>query len=228
MQAHAAVRSLEYPSVRPGTQFADRAYPPPRHSTLFQGMAAHLEKGSEIYGEGDEAQCVYRVLTGAVCTYKILVDGRRQIASFYLPGDSFGLEGERTQSFTAEAIAATTVVSMKRSYLLSVIEKDAHASAELTALAMEELFRAQRHLLMLSQTARARLAGFLLEMAERLKTGWELELPMGRRDIADYLGLTVETVSRTFARLEEACIIAAESSRRIALHDLERLKAFSD
>src|SRR4029078_3048513 len=103
-----------------------------------------------------------------------------------------------TPSFAAEAIAATTIVSMKKSSVLDLAENDPNTGRELTGWAMTELFRAQRHLLMLSQTASARVAMFLLEMAERLRTGYELELPMGRRDIADYLGLTIETISRMF------------------------------
>jgi CRP/FNR family nitrogen fixation transcriptional regulator len=81
---------------------------------------------------------------------------------------------------------------------------------------------------MLSQTALARVAAFLLEMAERLKTGPELELPMGRREIADYLGLTIETVSRTLARLEQSSVITLESSRRINLRDPDRLSSLSE
>ena len=85
---------------------------------------------------------MYKVLAGAVCTYKILVDGRRQVASFYLPGDAFGLERRDTQPFAAEAIAATTIVSMKKSSVLDLAENDPNTGRELTLWAMTELFRA--------------------------------------------------------------------------------------
>jgi CRP/FNR family nitrogen fixation transcriptional regulator len=171
---------------------------------------------------------LYKVLAGAVCTYKILVDGRRQVASFYLLGDAFGLERRDTQPFAAEAIAATTIVSMKKSSVLDLAENDPNTGRELTVWAMTELFRAQRHLLMLSQTASARVAMFLLEMAERLRTGYALELPMGRRDIADYLGLTIETISRMFTRFQQTGVIELQSSRRIGLRDIDHLTALSE
>jgi len=187
-----------------------------------------VDKAAEIYREGDATDCLYKVQTGAVCTHKILMDGRRQIASFYLPGDPFGFADGKTQCFTAEALAATTLLPIKRTSIGLFADRNPEAGAELTGLVMSELFRAHRHLLMLSQSAPARMATFLLDMCERLNSGYRLELPMGRRHIADYLGLTVETVCRNFAKFEQNGVIALESSRRILLRDLECLKSISE
>lgn len=226
LQGHSAIIGLKQPPPPAGPHIADQTFA--GDSCLFQGVSARIARHCNIYDEGDAADYLYKVLAGAVCTYKILVDGRRQVASFYLPGDAFGLERRDTQSFAAEAIAATTIVSMKKSSVLDLAENDPNTGRELTVWAMTELFRAQRHLLMLSQTAPARVAMFLLEMAERLRTGYELELPMGRRDIADYLGLTIETISRTFTRFQQAGVIELQSSRRIGLRDIDYLTALSE
>src|SRR5262249_43645180 len=225
LQAYSATIGVKRPPAA-GPHIADQSFA--GHSGLFQGVPARVARHCNIYDEGDAPDHLYKVLAGAVRTYKILVDGRRQVASFYLPGDAFGLEGRDTQPFAAEAIVATTIVSMKKSSVLDLAKNDPNAGRELTALAMTELVRAQRHLLMLSQTAPARMAVFLLEMAERLQTGRETELPMARRDIADYLGLTVETVSRTFAQFQQAGVIELRSSRRIGLRDIDYLTALSE
>src|SRR4029453_11409392 len=159
LQGHSAIIGLKQPPAPAGPPIADQTFA--GESPLFQGVPACIAPHCNIYDEGDAADYLYKVLAGAVCTYKILVDGRRQIASFYLPGDAFGLERRDTQPFAAEAIAATTIVSLKKSSVLDLAGNDPNAGRELAALAMTELFRAQRHLLMLSQTAPARVAVFL-------------------------------------------------------------------
>jgi CRP/FNR family nitrogen fixation transcriptional regulator len=226
LQGHSAIIGLKRPPAASGPHIADQTF---AEASRFQDVPARIiARHCNIYDEGDAAGHVYKVLAGAVCTYKILVDGRRQVASFYLPGDAFGLERRDTQPFAAVAIAGAAIVSMKKSSVLDLAENDPNAGKELTAWAMTELFRAQRHLLMLSRTAPARLAAFLLEMAERLRTGRELELPMGRRDIADYLGLTVETIARIFTQFQQTGVIELQSSRRIGLRNIDYLTALSE
>lgn len=221
-----STRNLVPPPRTAVPPFARRA--PSGDSALFNGTLLHVAKAAEIYREGDSIDCWYKVQTGAVCTHKILMDGRRQIASFYLPGDAFGFADTDTQCFAAEALAATTLLPIKRKSIQLYAGANAEGKSELATLAMLELVRAQRHLLMLSQTAPARMAAFLIDMCERLKSGCRLELPMGRRYIADYLGLTVETVCRTFAKFEQNGLISLESSRRIIVRDLDCLKSISD
>ena len=161
-------------------------------------------------------------------TSKILADGRRQIGSFYLPGDIFGLEVDEEHTFSAEAITDSKVLVVKRSALDALAERDNDVARQLWTLTTRELRRVQDHILLLIKTAQERVAGFLLEMAERRASGNAVELPMSRQDIADYLGLTIETVSRTLTNLENSAAIALPSSRRVVLRNraaLSRLNA---
>lgn len=178
----------------------------------------------EIYGEGEEAEFVYIVVSGAVRTYKILSDGRRQIGSFYLPGDVFGIEIGEEHAMSAEAVCNCTISVVKRSSLASLAERDSATAHALWSLTARELQRAQKHVLLLVRSAQERVAAFLLEMADRSVAGCSLELPMSRRDIADYLGLTIETVSRTLTQLEGQAVIALSSARRIKIINLRHLR----
>jgi len=192
------------------------------------GAPMLFARNSEIYGEGEPAEYIYKVLSGAVRTYKILSDGRRQIGSFHLPGDIFGLEGGDEHTLSAEAIAETKVIVIKHSAVMALADRDKNVARELWAMTRRDLQRVQEHILLLIKTAQERLASFLLEMANRLPGGNAVDLPMSRQDIADYLGLTIETVSRTFTQLENAATIEVPTSRRIVLRNrpaLNRLNA---
>ena len=161
-------------------------------------------------------------------TSKILNDGRRQIGEFYLPGDVFGLEVGNDHAFSAEAITEARVIVIKRSAVEALAARDSDVARQLWATTGRELHRMQEHILLLIKSAQERVAGFLLEMSERNKATNEIELPMSRQDIADYLGLTIETVSRTLTILEESAAIAMPSSRHIVLRNrtaLRRLNA---
>ena len=164
------------------------------------------------------------VASGSVCTYKILNDGRRQIGGFHLPGDIFGLEFGDEHTFSADAIADTKVVVVKRSALTALAGRDVAIARELLALIGRELRRVQDHVLLLVKSAQERVASFLLEMADRTCAGNVVHLPMSRQDIADYLGLTIETVSRTLTSLEGADAIEVSTSRRIVLRNRSALK----
>jgi len=194
----------------------------------FMGAPMSFARNAEIYGEGEPADYLYKVISGTVRTYKVLSDGRRQIGAFYMPGDVFGLETSDEHTFSAEAISDSKVLVIKRSTLVALAERDSEVARQLWALTGRELSRVQDHILLLIKTAQERVAGFLLEMAERASNGNALELPMSRQDIADYLGLTIETVSRTLTTLENAAAIELPSSRRIVLRNrsaLSRLNA---
>jgi CRP/FNR family nitrogen fixation transcriptional regulator len=161
-------------------------------------------KGTEIYGEKEPAEYVYQVKAGAVRSYKLLSDGRRQISAFHLAGDIFGLVIGGGHRFTAEAIVDTTVSLIKRQSLEMVAESDAIVARNLLNMTTSNLKHAEDHLLLLGRkTSRERVAAFLLEMDKRLTAAGVMALPMSRRDIADYLGLTLETVSRALSRLHE-------------------------
>src|SRR6201987_1700058 len=186
-------------------------------SMQLMGAVMSFPRNSEIFGENEPADYVYRVISGSVRTYKILSDGRRQVGGFYLPGDIFGLEFTEEHTFSAEAITDAKVAVVKRSAITALAGRDPAIGRELFALTGRELRRVQNRVLLLVKNAQERVAGFLLEMAERAGAGNTVELPMSRQDIADYLGLTIETVSRTLTGLESAAAIEVPTSRRIVL-----------
>ncbi len=218
------------PVNHPCTNAVARSAPVRGSIGAMETMGSHMRFGAnaEIFGEGEPAEYVYKVVTGAVRTYKILNDGRRQIGGFYLPGDIFGLEIGKEHQFSAEAINGVAVLVVRRSAIVSLAERDCEAARELWSFTGRELTRVQEHMLLLVKSAQQRVASFLLEMSKRLAATDAIELPMSRQDIADYLGLTIETVSRTMTQLVSEQAIGLPSSRRIVLRNagaLRRLNA---
>ena len=184
-------------------------------------------KGIEIYGEKEPAEYLYLVSRGAVRSYKLLSDGRRQIGAFHLPGDIFGLESGAMHRFTTEAIIDTTVLLVTRSSLEHMAATDARVVRKLLSMTASSLKHAEDHMLLLGRkTAMERVAAFLLEMDRRSAEAGLLALPMTRRDIADYLGLTLETVSRVLSHLHDEGILGfVDTTRRqIVLQDRRRLR----
>jgi len=192
-------------------------------SMRLMGAVMSFPRNTEIFGENEPADYVYRVVSGNVRTYKILNDGRRQVGGFYLPGDTFGLQFADEHTFSAEAITDAKVLVVKRSALTALAGRDAAIGRELFAVTGRELRRVQDRVLLLVKSAQERVAGFLLEMAERACAGNIVELPMSRQDIADYLGLTIETISRTLTGLENVAAIEVSTSRRIVLRNRSAL-----
>jgi CRP/FNR family transcriptional regulator, nitrogen fixation regulation protein len=186
----------------------------------------NYRKGTEIYGEKEPADYVYQVTAGAVRSYKLLSDGRRQIGAFHLVGDVFGLENGNCHRFTAEAIVDTSVRLIKRSSLERVAEVDVGITHDLLYMTTDNLQHAENHMLLLGRkTSLERVVAFLLEMDRRLTAAGVLALPMCRRDIADYLGLTLETVSRALSKLHEDGILGflGTNQRQIILLDRQQL-----
>lgn len=180
------------------------------------GVSIPFARNMEIYGENESADYLYKVVSGVVRTYKLLNDGRRQIGSFYLPGDIFGLEIGDEHTSSAEAVSVSKIQVIKRSAVIALAGRDKEVARQLWSLTATELRRAQDHIMLLLKTAQERVVGFLLEMAER-NLASEFDLPMSRQDIADYLGLTIETVSRTLTQLANSGAIAVPTSRHIVL-----------
>jgi CRP/FNR family nitrogen fixation transcriptional regulator len=171
---------------------------------LFHAKVSSSEfkytKGTEIFGQVEFADYIYQVIEGAVRSHKLLSDGRRQIGAFHLPGDVFGLENGDFHRFTAEAIVDTTVRLVKRQSLEREAKKDPAMVRHLLKMTTATLQHVENHLLLLGrQSATERVAAFLLEMNGRFTAAGAIALPMTRRDIADYLGLTIETVSRVLS-----------------------------
>jgi CRP/FNR family transcriptional regulator, nitrogen fixation regulation protein len=191
------------------------------------GAVMPFERNAEIYGEGEPAEYVYKVVSGAVRTYRVLRDGRRQVSAFYLPGDVFGLDLGPEHVGSAEAVMSARVLFVRRSVLLQASQCNGVVARELLAITVREMRRAQDHTLLLIRSAQERVACFLLEMAQRLTGALSFELPMSRQDIADYLGLTIETVSRTLTQFEESAAIKLVASRRVVLSNPSALSALN-
>src|SRR6516225_1498990 len=195
------------------------------------GAAMVFPRDAEIYRESTPASYLYKVISGTVRTFKALSDGRRQIRAFYLPGDIFGVETGPEHAFSAEAITDAKLLVIEREAVVALAARDNDVAGQLWSLTSRELKHARNHVLLLIQSAQERVAGFLLEMADRAPAGDEIELPMPRQDIADYLGLTIETVSRMMTHLEKgAAAIALPTSRRVVLRNrsaLNRINAQS-
>ncbi|HEX2554474.1 MAG TPA: helix-turn-helix domain-containing protein [Microvirga sp.] len=193
------------------------------------GAARTLAKDEELFAEGDRAAFFYRVVSGAIRTSKLLCDGRRQIDAFHLPGDLFGLEAGEEHRFSAEAVGDAVVVPYRRCSLEALSASDPAFARQIVSAMMRALERAQDHMLLLGRkSAMEKIATFLLDLSARLDED-QVDLPMSRTDIADHLGLTIETVSRSMTRLERDRVIALPAHRRsIVLRDkaaLERLTA---
>jgi CRP-like cAMP-binding protein len=141
-----------------------------------------------------------------------------------MPGDLFGLDIGDEHAFSAEALSEAKVIVIKRSAVLALAARDNAIAQELWSATARELHRVQKRVLLLVKSAEERVAGFLLEMARSSGSTEVIELPMSRQDIADYLGLTIETVSRTFTHLENSTVIAVPTARRIEIRSPAALK----
>ena len=180
---------------------------------------------AEIFSQHDSVSDVYSVVSGAVRFVRLLKDGRRQIGAFYLPGDLFGLESEERHSFSAECIVNSRIGISKRGAFLDAAMRDQELAFQVWTTTAAHLQRAQGHTAMLGRgTARERLASFLLDMDSRLDSQGSIRLPMQGRDIADYLGLTIETVSRIFSYFERKKWISRPDSHSVVLCDRDALQ----
>jgi CRP/FNR family transcriptional regulator, nitrogen fixation regulation protein len=190
----------------------------------FLGTLMSFPGNAEIYGDGEPIDYFYKVLSGTVRTCKVRIDGRRQIGGFYLPGDVFGVEVGANHSFSAEAVTDCQVLLINRRRVMARAARETAVARELWRLVGHELGRVQDHILLLIKSAEERVASFLLEMAGPASE--IINLPMTRQDIGEYLGLTIETVSRTLAHLEATAAIEVHS-RQIMLRDCSALRRLS-
>ena len=218
MFARASVSPSEFPGI------FGQSSPESRAPIRLSLNEFSYKKGSEIFGEKEPADYVYQVMTGAVRSYKLLSDGRRQIGAFHLQGDVFGLESGANHRLAAEAILDTTLRLVKRKSLEQSAQSDVRVARDLWSITSGELRHAENHMLLLGRkTAMERVATFLLEMDRRLAKTGMIALPMCRRDIGDYLGLTLETVSRALSELQQQGVLGLSGARQIMLRNRERL-----
>lgn len=191
-------------------------------------VSVKVDAGHTLFAEGDGADTLFNVTAGTMKLYKLLPDGRRQITGFLLPGDFLGLSINDTYAYSAESVTPATLCRFPRRRLEGLLEDYPKMQRRLFAMASSELAAAQDQMLLLGRkNAKERIASFLLMLSERAKRRGYAEnpvhVPMSRSDIADYLGLTTETVSRTFTQLKTSRAISLLEGGKVRLNDVEAL-----
>lgn len=197
------------------------------------GSVQSVPAREEIFFDGDEARNVFEVLDGIVCAYRILPDGERHIVSFYYPGDVIGNCTLGTYAYSAQALTPARVRRIPRTVLERSMAQRPELAQRFLRLAAIELAATRDHLLCLAaKSAEAKLAAFLLALSRRNKEQGEdpdrITLPMTRLDIADYLGLTIETVSRTLSKFRRNGLIDLPRATTVDLKDADRLAFLAD
>lgn len=192
-----------------------------------------LRAGEALVREGETADHLFNITSGSVRVYKLLPDGRRQITGFLFAGDFVGLATGPDYAFSAEAIEDATLCRFRKSEYRDLIRERPTLEAALLDRATHELAAAQNQMLLLGRkTARERIASFLLDLPERdpirPQVADEVHLPMTRAEIADYLGLTIETVSRELTKMKTTGLIRMRSLNDFHIEQPDRLRALAD
>jgi len=186
------------------------------------------DAGHTIFSEGDPADILYNVTAGTMKLYKLLPDGRRQITGFLLPGDFLGLSVNETYAYTAESITPVQLCRFPRKRMEALLDEFPKMQRRLFSMASNELAAAQDQMLLLGRkTAKEKICSFLLMLSQRAQRRGHKEnpvhVPMSRADIADYLGLTTETVSRTFTQLKTSRVISLLEGNKVQIQDMDDL-----
>lgn len=221
--AGCAVRGLSVCSVLSGDELAEFARLP---------QTVHLAAKASLLEQDEPADHIYNITTGVARLYRLLADGRRQIVGFALPGDFLGLALADGYGFCADAVTAVTVCRFSRDHFGDYADEHPQMLRRLHDMATHELALAQQQMVLLGRRdAEEKLASFLLGLQKRWarisgKTSVTIDLPMGRQDIADFLGLTIETVSRTLNRMaRDKLIVIVPDGVRVM--DAARLEAIA-
>ncbi len=222
LTATTAERNKSY--LRP-TALRVLRYPPASRGNKIDQIGTDITfaTNAQIYGEGETSNCFYKIVNGLARCYRMTPDGRRQIVAFYVPGDLFGFEAGHQHALSVEAITASRIRIMKRTSVLDAIARDEGLAEALCASFGREILHNQEHILQFGKPAQVRVASFLLEMIRRAPAASEA-LPMSRQDVADYLDLRIETVSRAMTRFAKVGAIAPSSRRNIAIRNPATLK----
>lgn len=191
-------------------------------SDIFSAGEPHqvaiYSSNAEIYAQGSKAAALYQVEAGTVRIFRLLADGRRQISAFHVAGEVFGFEAGTTHRFFAEAVSRCRIRIYQRPI-------DAELAGAILPVALDALVRTQEHLIVIGrQCATERVAAFLLDLMDRQGGRGQVELAMSRTDIADYLGLTIETVSRAFSKFKDSGFIHLKSARAVEIMDARSLR----
>lgn len=193
-------------------------------------VSVRVDRDDEVIAQGDPADFCYVVASGCLRTVRLMEDGRRQVGEFLFPGDLFGWEALDEHDFGVEAVGPATLRRYPRRSLEALVERDRDFARRLRGLAAAQLRASRERLVLLGRkSASERIASFLLEMADRVNPNGQplMDLPMSRADMADYLGLTIETVCRGLTQLRRHGTIAIERAR-VAIRDRAALGVASE
>lgn len=210
------------PHIMPGTAESTMV------SQGLQVVASIYAPREDLFLEGDDASHLLELTEGVVCAYRLLPDGQRHVVSFYFPGDLIGYCCSGNHTFSAQALNTVRARRIPRILVNKLVESQPGFARRLLKLAADELVMTREHLLCVAaKSAEARMAVFLLALSGRNKDAgsdaMRIQLPMTRVDIGDYLGLTIETVSRTFSKLKRSGIIALPRTTTVLIRDLNGL-----
>ncbi|SFJ11800.1 helix-turn-helix domain-containing protein [Caulobacter sp. UNC279MFTsu5.1] len=198
-------------------------------AVVLDGLHQSFGRDETIFDEGQPADRIYQLISGSLRTCRILRDGRRQIEAFHFAGDVFGLESGETHRVAAQTLGPALVRVMPRPALAALAHERGDVARRLLELTTDSLRRCQDHVLMLGRrTASERVAALLLDLAERTGAQALLDVPMTRQDMADYLSLTIETVSRTVSQFQHDGLIALPTTRKVLLRNRAALEAMID
>src|SRR4026209_122297 len=223
LEARISDPSTEYRRSHPRSEgFSD--------ALLVDAPVRLLAPHEHIFYEGDAQTHIYRVKSGMMRLYRLLADGRRQVIAFRLPGHLIGLGDQETQFCSAESLTSVVLQCVPLSIVYRRMQEEPRFGSELVRCLAVELAETRNQVVFLNRrSALEKLATFILGFLtwSGEDTRLELELHMGREDIADYLGLTVETVSRSFAKLKAQGVVSLPRTQMIIIHDIGRLIALA-
>jgi len=201
----------------------------PQFGALELAASANIKRikaGETLYVEGEAAPYCYQIASGVVKEYNTLEDGRRQVADFYGVGELFGISELDEQLHTAEAITDCAVRCYPRESFLNAVESNPALSHQFLGTLMTRLHRARERMVMLGRmSALQRVSAFLMRLAREQRTTYGIQFLMSRQDIADHLGLTIETVCRALTELKKQGVIVMPSSRLFSIPDSDALEA---
>ena len=187
------------------------------------GVVISLRRDEPLFMPGDAASSYFKVLKGAVRSCQLLADGRRHVGAFFLPGDFIGLDASETYPTITEAVVETTLIRYSRRKVDGLAAEQPRIAQSMIEIMRASLAAARERMALLGQmTAMEKIASFLLAISERRSDG-RIELPMTRTDIGDYLGVTMETVSRALSQLKSDGVIVQKSVHELAIVDRSAL-----
>ena len=194
--------------------------------SALQRGPIRFRRNNVIACEGEAADYVFLVVSGVVRSCKTFTNSR-SIVAFYLSGDLFGWSDQKQHCLSVESVTDAVVLFLKRSALLSLAARESCVAAFVLDVTTRELRRAQEHALLMSVSAKSRVAQFLTDLGHRLGTATTIDLPMSHQDIADHLGLTIESLSRTITSLQRSGIVSRSGSRTLTVDNNRLLTQLS-